>query len=56
MIHTCTCKHPYQDRKHGKQKRVFNYMGKDKEGKTTGIARCTVCSHALQRGPDGVLA
>lgn len=37
MIITCECKHEYQDKVYGKQKRVANPMkGKDK-------GRCTVC-------------
>lgn len=37
VILKCTCKHDYQDRRYGKQKRVFNVM---RDGK----ARCTVCA------------
>ena len=39
MIRTCTCKHSYQDEKHGKGKRVMNPI------KSTGTQqyRCTVC-------------
>lgn len=35
-IRTCTCKHEYQDKKYGKQKRVFNQTQR-------GDYRCTVC-------------
>ena len=37
MIKLCTCKHPYQDKKYGKGKRVFNLRKKE------GTYRCTVC-------------
>lgn len=36
MIKKCLCKHEYQDKEHGKGKRVFNKMA-------TGNYRCTVC-------------
>lgn len=38
-IKHCTCKHPYQDEKYGKHKRVYNPM------KNEGMYRCTVCSN-----------
>jgi hypothetical protein len=37
MIKPCTCKHPFQDKRHGKGKRVHNEAGKQ------GGSRCTVC-------------
>lgn len=48
MLHKCTCHSPYQDKQYGKGIRVFNYKGKSKEGKTKGMARCTVCGYILQ--------
>ena len=33
----CNCKHKFQDRQYGKNKRVHNYCKKD------GKWRCTVC-------------
>jgi len=42
MIKKCTCKNEYQDKKHGKNNRVFNATGKkNKQAKTA--YRCTVC-------------
>ena len=37
-ILTCTCKHEWQDKKYGKQKRVHNWRVKNESW------RCTVCS------------
>ena len=37
QILNCTCKHEYQDAKHGKGKRVHNKTAKDEY-------RCTVCN------------
>lgn len=34
----CTCEHDYQDKKHGKGKRVGNKIAKD-----GNYYRCTVC-------------
>lgn len=39
MIKRCTCKHPYQDSKYGKGKRVCNALQK------VGMYRCTVCGN-----------
>lgn len=39
MIKSCTCKHKYQDKKHGKGKRVFNKTG----DKNPDTYRCSVC-------------
>lgn len=36
MILTCKCKHEFQDRVHGKGKRVHNLTVKE-------LGRCTVC-------------
>lgn len=36
-IISCTCKHPYQDKRYGKSRRVHN--------KTERGYRCTVCSN-----------
>lgn len=41
MIVNCTCKHEYQDNKHGKDKCVFNER-LNKGNKDTKL-RCTVC-------------
>ena len=35
MIKKCKCKHEYQDKRYGKQKRIFNETDKG--------WRCTVC-------------
>jgi len=40
MKHHCTCKHEYQDKKHGKGVRVMNKAA-SKTGST--LLRCTVC-------------
>ena len=37
MIKNCTCKHPFQDKRYGKGRRVHNEAGKQ------GSSRCTVC-------------
>jgi len=36
MKKMCTCKHPFQDKRYGKGKRIHNPTGKDG-------SRCTVC-------------
>lgn len=42
MIIRCSCKHTYQDKKYGKNRRVANRCGiKGSGGKST--FRCTVC-------------
>ena len=38
-ISVCSCKHKFQDKRHGKNKRVFNLTDKDKTW------RCTVCEN-----------
>ena len=38
MILNCKCEHEYQDRVHGKGKRVHNLTAR-------GLGRCTVCSN-----------
>jgi len=38
-VQRCTCKHEYQDKKYGKQLRVFNKSGSSK----VKVIRCTVC-------------
>ena len=43
-IMKCTCKHEYQDKKYGKQNRVFNQKVKANE------YRCTVCSKEITYG------
>lgn len=40
-ILTCTCEHPFQDSKYGKNKRVFNYAEKKEAW------RCTVCKKEI---------
>jgi hypothetical protein len=41
MIHSCTCKHDFQDEKYGKNQRVFNRM---KGNTITEFKyRCTIC-------------
>lgn len=48
MIHSCNCYSLYQDRKYGKDMRVFNPIGRGGRGdKRKGVARCTVCSRIL---------
>jgi len=44
VIHSCDCKHEYQDSKYGKGQRVFNVGG----GKDKKKIRCTVCGRELQ--------
>lgn len=39
MIHTCSCKSEYQDKKYGKGNRVHNPTGE----KNKNHANCTVC-------------
>jgi len=39
MINHCTCEHDYQDKKYGKNKRVWNPTMKG--------ARCTVCGASI---------
>lgn len=41
-IKICSCKHEYQDRKYGKQMRVFNETG-------DGGYRCTVCERVVSK-------
>lgn len=41
MIGKCTCKHEYQDQKHGKGNRVFNKTMKNDY-------RCTICEKSLK--------
>jgi len=41
MIMTCNCKHPFQDRRYGTNKRVFNHTTKG--GGNSNAYRCTVC-------------
>lgn len=43
MIKFCTCKHEYQEKKHGKGKRVFNEMAEK------GKYRCTVCGKEVSK-------
>lgn len=38
MILNCNCKNEYQDKQHGKGKRIFNEMKK-----TDNLYKCTVC-------------
>ena len=40
MIKKCVCKHPWQDKKYGKQNRVANLM-------FNGGGRCTVCGKEI---------
>ncbi len=44
MIKKCSCNHPYQDKKHGKGRRVHT--------KCTSGYRCTVCT-AVSGGGEG---
>lgn len=37
----CTCAHEYQDKKYGKNKRVFNACGRDQKRPDW---KCTVCA------------
>ena len=37
----CQCQHEYQDKKYGRQMRLFNLA--DGNGKQPGRYRCTVC-------------
>jgi hypothetical protein len=46
MILTCTCEHKFQDKEHGKGKRVHNLMVAVK-GQPPKY-RCTVCSKEKQ--------
>lgn len=39
IIQACVCKHEFQDKTYGPQKRVMNQLGKTKKDKF----RCTVC-------------
>ena len=55
MINKCTCHSPYQDKKYGPGNRVFNRLTRGKEGKTKGIARCTVCGFVLQSSANIVI-
>ena len=41
MVHKCSCKHPQQDKIHGKNMRVFNLAKCEAHGQVKG--RCTVC-------------
>jgi hypothetical protein len=43
MIKRCTCKHEYQDKKHGKGKRVHNPLRSKSPGGKLTDWRCTVC-------------
>ena len=42
MIAFCTCKHEFQDKRYGEQKRVHNQCGSGK-GQNKGKVCCTVC-------------
>lgn len=53
MIHKCTCKSDYQDKKYGPGNRVFNRKTR-RAGKIQGVARCTVCSYLLPSTADVV--
>lgn len=43
MRKLCTCKHPFQDKRYGKGKRVHN------DGGNKGDARCTVCGDTKRK-------
>ncbi|MBK7380828.1 MAG: hypothetical protein IPJ03_17860 [Ignavibacteriales bacterium] len=43
-ILTCTCKHEFQDKQYGKQKRVHTY------GVKNDVWRCTVCLNEKKAG------
>lgn len=49
MIHKCNCHSPYQDERYGKGMRVFNRLGRGREGKAKGVGRCTVCGYMLPK-------
>ena len=43
IVLSCTCKHEFQDKQHGKNKRVHT-LSTDKGGKgSSRTAKCTVC-------------
>lgn len=44
IIKECSCEHEEQDKLHGKGKRVFNVLQKDKNSNN---ARCTVCGKQI---------
>lgn len=48
MIKKCECKHPYQDRKYGKGRRVMNKCA----SKINAFYRCTVCLKEHTSGGD----
>ena len=43
MIALCSCKHVYQDKKHGKGRRVFNTSTAKPQGGDDIPGRCSVC-------------
>lgn len=43
IILPCTCQHEEQDKMYGKGRRVHN-IAKGKDGKSTPLAFCTVCT------------
>lgn len=43
MIKTCTCKHDWQDKRYGKQKRVHNEEKSNGGSSDKKQGRCTVC-------------
>ena len=45
MIMKCNCKDDYQDRKHGRGKRVHNLMKLTVEGQKARCARCGDIKH-----------
>ena len=51
MILPCTCKHEFQDKEYGKQKRLVTPTQKnyDSIGKQARVFRCTVCGKDLQK-------
>ena len=51
MIARCNCVHKFQDKVHGKGRRVFNALGRDRMGRTNGSARCTVCGNVKDVAP-----
>ncbi len=51
MILPCTCKHAFQDKEYGNQKRLVTPTLKsyDSVGRQHRIFRCTVCGRELQK-------
>lgn len=47
IIKACLCEHDFQDQQNGRGMRVFNPIGKNEKGTSSGTHRCTVCGRVV---------